>query len=956
MGIFNAHFSLGQNSLTGLPFVKSFRNQDYKAGIQNWGIVQGKNGLVYVANNHGLLEFDGVSWKAYGVKNGTKVRSLAIDKKGKIFVGCQSDFGYFFPNRSGQLVYTSLADSLQPEQRNFDDTWNVFIENDRVYFCTAAKIFIYEKKRIDVIESPFKINLSFYIKGKLYLFCQNVGLSVLEEKVIKPLPKGIFFASNNISSIVPYPNNQLIISTFQKGVFRFTEDKVLAWFEQLQPELIAANVNCMLQLHNGNFAIGTQNKGLIIVSPKGEIIFDLTLGRGLSSRTILCIYEDNQNNLWLGQNNGLSMVEMSSPFTFINEEIGLPGTGYSAFKSDDRLYLGTNTGLYSKSVNLADNFVPVKNTSGQVYHIGQYNGQLLMGHHNGAYEIKDNEAMRISPTQGSWIFAVLNKKTSKLLEGTYTGLQLYSKSSKGWKFEKKLDGFNESSRVMAEGDNGSVWVTHVYKGAFKIKLNENADSILQVSYYGVNKGFPTSKLINVFKVNGDLLFTSEYGVFRYQLETDSFVHDNLFTKLFGRDVQIWYIQEDAIGNIYFVGKEKIGLLRKTGSDTYELEGSSLNRLRGFLNDDLHSITILDNNEVLFGAKDGFIQFNPKVNNERKISFKTHIRSVATTHSRDSLFFFGNYFRNDSIVEVQPMEERPSLSYQNNSLDFTYAATLYQDGVEYQYYLYPFEKTWSDWSAQTQKEYTNLKENKYAFHVRAKSINGDISPEVLYEFVIRPPWYRSIYAYILYGAAGIGLFSVAFYSLDKKYQKAQKMMALKQKKELNRKQIEIKEIVNQSQEEIMRLRQEKLESELSHKNNELATSTMHLLNKNEFISGIKKEIGEIITISSTDQLKKQLEQISKSIESHMSSDADWEKFLFHFDRVHGDFSKRLKNQFPSLSNQELKLSAYLRMNLSTKEMAQLLNISIRGVEISRYRLRKKLQLDRNKNLQEFILNF
>src|SRR5690606_2891432 len=175
-------------------------------------------------------------------------------------------------------------------------------------------------------------------------------------------------------------------------------------------------------------------------------------------------------------------------------------------------------------------------------------------------------------------------------------------------------------------------------------------------------------------------------------------------------------------------------------------------------------------------------------------------------------------------------------------------------------------------------------------------------------------------------------------------------------ELEEKENELEKLSIQSQEEINRLQHEKLESDLRHMKYELATATMHLLNKNEFITGIKSHINHIIKKDVNEELRKELVKITKDIEHNISDDADWEHFQFHFDRVHGDFSTRFKSMFPLLSPQEIKLSAYLRMNLSTKEIAQLLNISVRGVEISRYRLRKKLQLDRAQNLQDFILNF
>jgi len=102
-----------------------------------------------------------------------------------------------------------------------------------------------------------------------------------------------------------------------------------------------------------------------------------------------------------------------------------------------------------------------------------------------------------------------------------------------------------------------------------------------------------------------------------------------------------------------------------------------------------------------------------------------------------------------------------------------------------------------------------------------------------------------------------------------------------------------------------------------------------------------------------KIKKDLNEIISIIKSDLRLDEDWNKFSLHFDKVHQDFIKKLKIKFPELSTKDHKLCAFLKMNLSTKEISPLLNISIRGVEISRYRLRKKLELERSVDLNIFL---
>ncbi|HEY9044891.1 MAG TPA: triple tyrosine motif-containing protein, partial [Ohtaekwangia sp.] len=803
-----------QSPLSGLPFTRNFQPVEYNAGIQNWYITQNKLGLVYIANNFGLLEFDGDQWHVYGVKNGTKVRSVAIDARGKIYVGGQGDFGYFFPDQRGELQYTSLADSLDRKFRNFDETWSVYIDDNKVYFCTFSSIYVYDQHNFTVIQGPEGIDHSFLVNRQLYVNQPSQGLGMLEGDHIRIIKGGEYFKSQSISSVLPLHDNHLLVATFYDGIYIAHDGNVQAWNESLQAFFKASIVNCVIRLRNGNFAIGTQNNGLLILSPEGNLLTQLTSGHGIETSTVLSIYEDDLSNLWLGQNNGLAYVESGSPFTFINRQIGLPGSGYSAYLKNSQLYLGTNTGVYMREKGDKFNFKMIDNTRGQVYHIGEYSGNLLLGHHNGATRIEGNTGINLSREPGSWIFLPLKDHPTKLIEGVYSGLQVYDLVNGQWRFRKKLKGFDESSRIMAEDPSGDIWITHGYKGAYKIKLSNSLDSIEHVSFYGANKGFPSNLLINVFKVRNELLFTSSSGVYKYDKATDRFIPDDFFTTRLGRNDQVWFIREDALGNIYFISRDHIGVFRKNSLGDYILEENVFNKIRKYLNDDLMNIAILQNNDVLFGAKDGFIHYDPTMKENRTFIFRTLIRKVGITYNGDSTLFYGNYSINDSITGTQFKSYIPELPYKNNSIHLTFAATSYEgnEDLTYQYFLENYESTWSEWNSKTLKEYTNLKEGSYIFHVRARNVNGEISHEATYAFTILPPWYRSVWAYSFYGISILALLFTGFNLLDRKYQREQRILELKQQEELSQKDTALEKLSQRSHEEITRLQNEKLESE------------------------------------------------------------------------------------------------------------------------------------------------
>lgn len=951
---------LAQNYELGLPFIKYYSTHDYNGGIQNWAIAQNKYGLIYVANNFGVLEFDGSSWNIFNLKNGTKARHISIGNDGKIYVASQGDFGFLFPNKTGQLAYTSLADSLPAEFRNFDEAWRVFQDHDRLIFCTFRQIFIYDKSGEIAVINPREAPESFfYTNHQLYVNQLEIGLSYLDGDKLKIMPGGETLKGMTVTGVINQSNHDLWISTLHNGIFIYNGSDFIPWNVKNQEVLKNSAINCALRLRNGNYALGTQNNGLFIISSKGEILLHLNKTKGLNNRTVLSLFEDAQNNLWLGHNNGITSIELDMPFTYINEQVGLPGTGYDGFLDNNTLYLGTNNGLYIKNLNedSGKNYQFVKGTEGQVYSINKIKDHLLLGHHDGAFDLKENKATRISDILGAWTFLRLKNKPEYIIEGTYKGLVLHKEVNGKVVFQHKIKGFSESSRVMELDDDGDIWMTHGYKGVYKLSLNDNLDSVARVRYFGTESGLPSNILINVFRIRNRLVFTTENQIYRYDDATDRFVVDEFFKEFFNNDPVI-ALAEDPYQNIYYMTLQEIGILTKDASGEYHKNSSIFNKLKDMLNDDLQNVSLLSANQALYAAKEGFVLYTAGTANITDHPFYTLLRKVNLTGDNSTTLFNGHFVHNNELTNEQPKNYIQQISYDQNSIQFSYSAT-FVDGLEkttYQYWLENAEKGWSEWMPKTDKEYTNLHEGKYTFHVRAKNIYGKLSDASSYTFVVLPPWYRTKLAYSIYTGIIFTALFISFYLFDKKHKRERHRLTLKQEKELHKKETEIESITKKSEEEIQRLKTEKLKAEIESKNKELATSTMHLINKNGFIASIKGNLGSISKRSKNQEVKNELKKVIGHIDRNISQDDDWEHFAFHFDQVHGDFTNRLKEAFPDLSPQEMKLSAYLRMNLSTKEIAHLLNISVRGVEIARYRLRKKLELDRSVNLQEFILKF
>lgn len=938
----------------GLPFSKYYSSQEYQGGIQNFQISQSASGLIYAANNFGLLEYDGTDWRRYSLPNSTKIRSIYIDNEERIFASGQGEFGFFHSNENGYLVFQSLVSKLPENTRSLDEIWKIFPVHQSIIFCTFNKIFIFsddlELKHTLESESSFE---TFHISNnQLFVQDKEKGLLKMENSTLVQVDKSNFFNNKTITGILSLVQGKNLIFTRDQGVYVYDEQNILPWNAIIDHQIL--QINQVNRLKNGGLAIGTQNNGVYILSDSGEQLLHMDKSTGMQNNTILSIFEDVSGNLWLGHNNGISLLELSLPFRLIDQYSDLTGTGYHAMVSNGKAYYGTNNGLFYQDLEQGTGIKFIPRSEGQVYQVKNVYNHILLAHNDGAFEIKNGIAEQITEIQGVWNFLPLKDHPNYILSGTYSGLIVFKKEGDKISFSHQVEGIEESSRIMQQDNEGNIWMTHGYKGVYKIQLSEDLKSA-DVTFYGVEKGLPTNLLNSVWQVNDRLVFTTEYGVYTCNAASDRFERDPFFKDYFGPEFLVTSLIEDPIGNIFYIGDNEAGVLENQINGAYVKNHQIFNKIIPFLNDDLQNVSLLGPNEALFAANEGFIWYKLERNKRTSASaFPTLIRAVYLTGLSDSLINLRKKPINPENLHSNNTPNYYQFDYEaaNIRFEFTNPIPNQENNTLFQTWLEGLEEDFGEWSNKREKAYTNLREGKYTFHVRSRNIYGQISSEDYFSFEVLPPWYRSIWAYFCYFILILVLLYITFKSIDKRYQKKTKAITAKQKEVIEAKE----SALIYSKEEIERLKTEKLHAEIQSKNKELASATMHLINKNGFIDHTKSQLGTIIKKSKNQEVKNEIQKIIHNIDRNIAGDNDWEQFEIHFDQVHGDFMSRFKSKYANLSPQEIKLSAYLRMNLSSKEIAYLMNITTRGVEISRYRLRKKLELQRSENLQEFILKF
>jgi DNA-binding CsgD family transcriptional regulator len=590
----------------------------------------------------------------------------------------------------------------------------------------------------------------------------------------------------------------------------------------------------------------------------------------------------------------------------------------------------------------------VQNTSGQSWGLSLINNKLLLGHHEGAFYVNKNTATSFSTKPGFWNFTPLGNMSpaSIVVGGTYRGLTIFDAKANELFQTLDIPNFIESSRYVTIDAEENIWVSHPYHGVYKIE--KNIDEQYTTKQYQKKEGLPALLNNHIYKIKNRIVVGTENGVYEYNSEKERFEVASSYTSLIGNQ-SIRYLKEDKEGNIWFIHEKVLGVIDYTGNQPQVIYIPELNAkmLSGF-----EYIYAIDGSNIFLGGEKGFYHINYEKYKKLAPALNVQIRSVHIIDNLDSTLF-GGYFKNVNENQMQEASNIPQVAYRFKTMhfDFTSVAFGFQNNLEYSYRLKGFENNWSAWTKRTEKEYTNLVPGSYTFEVKVRNNLGNESAVSSYQFKINAPWYRTLFAYLLYFIAiGFGVYKLHIYQ-RKKFKAQQQKYEQEQQRLRYIHELEI----NKSETDIVTLQNEKLEVEIEYKNSELASSAMHIVKKGELLTKVKSELGSIIKKIDNEYAITELKKMVKALNDDENLDQEWEYFTKHFDKVHSDFIVKLKEKHSNISNNELKLCAYLRMNLSTKEIAQLMNISVRGVEISRYRLRKKLNLATDVNLFDYLIS-
>ena len=906
-----------------LPPIEVFKPKDYGAEDQNWSISQGKDKSIYFANNKGLLMYNGARWKLYKSKNLSIVRSVKVIGE-KIYTGSYMDFGYWEKNKFGTLEYSSITSNKNISLAEDEEFWNI-LELDRwIIFQSLDRIYIYDTKfkTIAIIESETTITKVYEVNNEIYYQKINQGIFKFKNGEEILISNDVIVKDNIVINIFEN-NNNLLFQTKELGFFIKENNRNLKeWYIPLNTKLRKYNIYNSLQLSNGDFILGSVSNGILYLNKEKEISYTINQSKGLGNNTVLSLFEDNDKNVWLGLDNGISNINFNVPFRVYKDDLGVLGTVYTTFLDDGVLYLGTNQGLFYKDKKDTFRFVP--GTEGQVWSLQKFKNTLFCGHDKGIFIISKGKAERISNTFGTWLIKEISGKEDLLLLGNYKGLYILQNKNKKWTLRNKIKGFDISSRYLEFISPNELLVSHEQKGVFQLKIDDEFSEVLSSTKTSIKKSIKSS----LNKFNNNVLYGSNEGVFYYDSQSLNFKKDSVLSNLFGHT---GYISGKLVSennklfaftndNISYVQKEQL-------SAQYELFSIPIPNSLRETKDGYENILYIEDNKYLIGTKSGYIVTDLKIRNKNQHIIKLDEITTSSLQGEQKKL---------------NLSENGVLKNEENDIKFFFSISDFSKYLPslFQYRLLGLNNQWSAWSEKSEIYFENLPHGNYTFEVRGRIGTQTTTNTIKYSFNIAKPWYLKTSSLIIY-IISIILLLIIINILHRNYFKNQQAKLLKRKE----KELEIKQLENEQQ--LMHFKNLDLQKDIDSKNRELGLSTMNLIKRNELLGTIKKELGNTKNIND-------IKEVIELINNNLNTSDDWKLFEEAFKNTDKGFMKKLKSEHSNLTSNDLRLCTYLRLNLSSKEIAPLLNISIRSVEVKRYRLRKKMNLPHEASLSSYIL--
>lgn len=748
----------GQSSMIvsadyGYPDLTNYTPNDYKAHAQIWQILQASNGLMYFGNGEGVLAYDGKAWTKYRLPNLSLVRALAEGDDHKIYIGGAGELGYLAPDDLGIITFHSLAQQLPEDKRDFNQVRFVQYAGDKAYFMTRDRLMVY-----DVASETFDIHLVEERIARMDLVAGVVWLSTFERNILQyddgeltrvissdELPDGAFFGLTDWG-------DGRVIMMLSSGVYSYQAGQVTRLGDDRSTSFEDALIFNIVKLNDASF-IASSRRGLLHIGLDGRLINKIGRDEGLPEQNVHHVYQDASGAVWASHNFGVTRLTYHQPFRKFDERNGLFDTVNDVLRWNGALYVSTHTALHKLDLSESNQFQQVGAPYfGESFALEIINDELWVSAAEGIFKL----------TKGGSITKVSNALAYKFEQSVIDPNTIYVPAVDGLlAIEIAQGGYTERSyrnelpfdvRYFRQDSLGTLWLgIHANKLYTVDMYNEGTVDNPLVTEYSTEAGLPATH-IPVHLIDGELVFSSEYGVF------DRIGERFERSDRFPRELEVvYYMLQASTGIVYVLNglppfmsvmpliKDADGIYRKQNNP--DLEAYSAVGIWAPFED--------EDGSLWFGLTGGLTHYFPDNGLKNIPTPTTNISSIKLNTDSTVAMNLGLFQR----------EWQPTFDYENNSIRFEFALNAYDREQEnqFRYYLEGLEKDWSGWSTDHVREYVDLGEGDYTFYVEGRDVYGNIGASTSVSFSIMPPWYRTWWFITM-----VLVFFVAFVGLIVRY--------------------------------------------------------------------------------------------------------------------------------------------------------------------------------------------
>ncbi|HTV02621.1 MAG TPA: histidine kinase dimerization/phospho-acceptor domain-containing protein, partial [Luteitalea sp.] len=752
-------------SAVGKPLIRNYDQREFGAEVQAWDVVQHPSGLVYAANNAGVLEFDGRTWRLIGLPSRLEVRSLALDPRGdgRIFVGASGDFGYLAADGVGQLTFRSLLPAGARNDEAFDEGFRPTVTPQGVFFQSRHRLCRWAEERLSCRSGAWRSRV-FVAAGRAWTQT-DAGLIELTADDALPVTGGQPMAGSELTVVLPsapHGNDRLLVGLRRFALFVQDGDRFVPFAPELSPDAGRDALLGATWLPDGTLALATEQRGVLIVDAKGRLLRRIDEQAGLQENHVHAMWPDREGGLWLGLQHGISRVDIGGPYTSFDEDFGLQREWRAVERLGSMIYVRGYRGLYAADLSRPSGDAPGAPTFRQIVEIDppawyfQPVGEsLLVTSRDAVYEVSGWQALRLATLPSMPMALYASRSESGLVfVGLVDGIGVLRRRDGRWHYDGRLAGVHQTITSLVEERRGRLWAVSQRQRVLRIDLPTDAQVAapgrdVPARLASPDRAAVTGRII-ARVVAGRVVLLAENGIYEVSADGTRLTPSTLFAPLLaaGRRSFAW-VAESQAGDIWVASRSPgtVDTLKRRYDGTYAFD------VAGSLQIPVWSVYPDPTDAALWLAgTDHLLRYDLLTPTRPVERATTLIRRVTIN---DGVVVFGGA-QNTALAGQDAA--RLEFPHRSNAVHFEFAAPRFASPshTEYQSALEGFDPSWSPWTRDPGRSYTNQPAGSYRFHVRSRDAGGATGAETTFAFDVQLPWYRTSLAYGGFTVAGVAL--------------------------------------------------------------------------------------------------------------------------------------------------------------------------------------------------------